>query len=127
MTFLYTATEKFDNTYNKDGMSWEKYIEWSKLTHLTEVVSLDRLLNDTLVELDYNNGDDWNFIHVSGQYQTSFYTSLDFVLKRLRPTNKFNLLTVVLEPGKDCKKLDIGGYEFLGYELLDREFGTSPL
>ena len=127
MTFLYTARGIYDKTYDEDGMSWHKYIEWSKLTHLTELVSLDGMLNEILVEPDYDNSDDWKFIHVVEQYQTNFFTTLDYVFKRLKEKEKFNLLAVVLEPDQDCKKIDIDGFEFAGYDLLDQEFSISAL
>ncbi len=123
MTFLYTARE----TYDEDGISWEKYIEWSKLTHLTELVSLDGMLNEILVKPDYDNADDWNFIHCVGVLQTEFFTAPDFVFKRLTTKNKFNLLTVVIEPDEDCDKINVDGYEFIGYELLDQDFNVSAL
>jgi hypothetical protein len=85
------------------------------------------MLNEMLVVPDYHNGDDWHFIHVDGKWQTSFFTTVDYVLKRLKPQDKFNLLTVVLEPERDCKDTNIDGYEFVGYDLLDKEYGTSPL
>jgi len=127
MTFLYTARGTYDKTYNGDGISWVKYIEWSKLTHLTELVSLDGMLNEILVEPDYKNADDWNYIHTIEQYQTDFFTTLEFVFKRIKDKNKFNLLTVVLEPGIDCKDIKIDNYEFVGYDLLDQDFNISAL
>ncbi|CAH0161528.1 MULTISPECIES: hypothetical protein [unclassified Pedobacter] len=113
MTFLYTARGTYDKTYNEDGMSWVKYIEWSKLTHLTELVSLDGMLNEILVEPDYENADDWNYIQTIEQYQTNFFTTSEFVFKRIKYKDKFNLLTVVLEPDIDCKDIKIDNYEFL--------------
>ena len=139
MTFLYTARGTFDSTCDKEGKScnrdggccydksWKPYLEWSKLSHLTELVSLDGMLNEMLVEPDYDNGDDWNFIHVDGKWQTSFFTTADYVLKTLKPQDKFNLLTVVLEPDQECKDVKIDGYEFVGYDLLDKEYGNSAL
>src|SRR5688572_5062201 len=139
MTFLYTARGTFDKTYDKgvvscgsEGkscreLSWNSYIEWSKLTHLTELISLDGMLSEPLAEMDYDNADDWNFIHIFGQQLTGFFTTLDYVFKRLKPQDKFNLLTVVIEPDRDCKDLNIDGYEFAGYDLLDQYFGISPL
>jgi len=127
MIFLYTARGTYDKTYGEDGMSWDKYIEWSKLTHLTELVSLDGMLNEILVEPDNDNADDWNFIYIIEQYQTGFFTTLEYVYKRLKPKNKYNLLTVVLEPDKDCKGINIDGYEFVGYDLLDQDFSISAL
>ncbi len=127
MTFLYTALGTYDKTCDEVGMSWEKYIEWSKLTHLTELVSLDGMLNENLVEPDYDNADDWDYIHILEQHQTGFFTTLDFVFKRLKPKGKFNLLTVVLEPEHDCKDINVDGYEFVGYDLLDQDFSISAL
>ena len=127
MTFLYTARGTYDKSYGEDGFSWDKYIEWSKLTHLTELVSLDGMLNEILVEPDYNDADDWNYIHVVELYQTGFFTTLDYVFKRLNKKRKFNLLTVVLEPDNECNKINVDGYEFIGYELLDQDFNISAL
>jgi hypothetical protein len=127
MIFLYTARGTYDSIYDEYGMSWEKYIEWSKLTHLTELVSLDGMLNEIIVEPDYDNADDWDCIHVFEQYQTGFFTTLEFVFKRLKPRDKFNLLTVVIEPDQDCKEIKIDDYEFVGYELLDQDFSISAL
>jgi hypothetical protein len=104
MTFLYTARGVFDRTYDENGTSWHKYIEWSGLTHLTELVSLDGMLNEILVEPDYDNADDWDFIHIVDRYQTDFFTTLEYVFKRLKAKNKFNLLTVVLEPEQACSE-----------------------
>jgi hypothetical protein len=127
MVFLYTARGAYDRNYDEDGMSWDKYIEWSKLIHLKELVSLDGMLNEILVEPVYDNEDDWNFIHVVEQYQTGFFTSLDYVFKRLKEKSKFNLLTVVLEPDRDCQYLKMDDYEFVGYDLLDQDFSISAL
>ena len=125
MTFLYTATERYDNS--EDTISWKKYIEFSKLTHLTELVSLDYMLCEKLVEPHYDSGDDWKYIHVVGQDQTGFYTSLEYVFKRLNKKDKYNLLTVVLEPIEKCEEINVQGYEFMGYDLLDQSFGNSAL
>jgi hypothetical protein len=127
MTFLYTARGVYDNTYDEDGMSWKKYIEWSKLTHLTELVSLDGMLNEILVEPNYDNAEDWEYIHVVEQYQTGFFTTLDFIFKRLQAKDRFNLLTITIEPDKDCSEINVENYEFVGYDLLDQDFNISAL
>jgi len=127
MTFLYTARGTYNKNFDEDGISWKKYIEWSKLTHLKELVSLDELLNENLVEPDYDNAEDWNFIHCEDSVPTDFFTTLDFVFKRLKVKNKFNLLTVLIEPDKDCKNINVENYEFVGYDLLDQYFSISAL
>jgi len=125
MIFLYTARGTFDSHENK--LSWDKYIAWSKLHHLAEVVSLDSQLNKLLVEPDHNDADDWNFIHTVGHTETGFFTTEDYVLRRLEANGKFNLLTVVVEPDQDCKDIAVDGYEFIGYDLLDQYFDISAL
>ncbi|MDR2237843.1 MAG: hypothetical protein LBE92_17100 [Chryseobacterium sp.] len=127
MTFLYTARGTYDKHYNEGGMSWDRYMEWSELKHLTELVSLDGMLNEILVEPDFDNADDWNYIHVIGHYQTGFFTSFDFVCKRLKKKEKFNLLAVMIEPDRECSKINPDGFEFIGYELLDQDFSISAL
>ncbi|MGS2738756.1 hypothetical protein [Sinomicrobium sp. M5D2P17] len=127
MTFLYTARGTYDKNYDEDGMPWKKYMEWSKLTHLTELVSLDGMLNEILVEPDYDNAEDWKFIHLVEHYQTGFFTTLEYVFKRLKAKDRYNLLTVVLEPDKNCENIKVDGYEFIGYDLLDQDFSISAL
>jgi hypothetical protein len=127
MIFLYTALGVFDKSSCKYGKGWDDYIEWSKLTHLTEVVSLDGMLNEPLVEPDYNSADDWNFIHTTGQLQTGFFTTVEYVLRKCENHDNFNLLAVIINPGQDCKDIVLDDYEFMGYELLDDMFGVSVL
>ena len=45
----------------------------------------------------------------------------------MEPTEKFNLLAVVIEPLHDCKDVKLEDFVFIGYDLLDREYGTSAL
>lgn len=128
MTFLYTARGTYDKNYGVDGKSWQGYIEWSNLIHLTEVVSLDYLLNENLVKPDYDNADDWDFFYIIEEKRlSSFVTSIDYVFKRIEEREKFNLLTVVIEPEQDCNKIVVEGFEFVGYDLLDKDFGNSAL
>ena len=126
MEFLYTALETFDKT-DKAGIGWDKYVQWSKLRQLTEVVSLDGMLNKKLIEPDYKNADDWNFIHTSGQCITGLFTSLEYVLHKCENEENFNLLKVIINPSQNVKDIAVDNYEFLGYELLDQEFGNSAL
>lgn len=127
MTFLYTARGAYDSKNNEGKLSWKKYLERSKLVHLEELVSLDGMLNENLVEPDYDNADDWNCTHIVDKCPTDFFTTLNFVMKRMKITEKFNLLKVVVEPKEDCEKIDLDGYEFVGYDLLDQDFNVSAI
>ena len=63
MNLLFAARGKFDEN-NFDNFSWEKYKDWSKIYQLDELVSLDGMLNEDLIEPDYDNEEDWNNIDV---------------------------------------------------------------
>ncbi|MBO6183665.1 MAG: hypothetical protein J6O88_03095 [Chryseobacterium sp.] len=126
MEFLYTARGKYDE-HNYDNFSWIKYKEWSRISHLDELISLDGMLNEVLVEPDYDHEDDWNFIHTFENSQTGFFTDLEFVFKRLIKKENYNLLAVIIEPTESCENINMKDYEFIGYDLLDQDFSISAL
>jgi hypothetical protein len=97
MNYWYTAKETYDKDYDADGSSWTKYIEFSKLTHLTELVSLDGMLNGVIFDPDRGEKGDWEFIIVDKFYETGLYSSLNYVLGKVKDKKRFNLLTVVKE------------------------------
>ena len=128
VTFLYTARRVFDKNYGGEVMAWEKYLEWSKLTHLTELISLDINLNEVLVGIDYESQDYWeNSVVGENEFETSCFKTLEYVLLNNKAKDKFNLLTVVIEPQQDCKINQLNDYDFIGYELLDKDYSTSAL
>ena len=127
MTFLHTSRRTFNNTYEKPGDSWSDYVRGSNMQHLTETVSLDSNLNKVLITPDFNNPEDWNCIHKYGGYITGLYTSLGYVLEKTQTSEKYNLMTVMIEPYKDCGSINVYGYEFLGYDLVDKGFNISAL
>ncbi|TXH30417.1 MAG: hypothetical protein E6Q96_01735 [Cyclobacteriaceae bacterium] len=127
MDYWYTATETYDKDYDSDGSSWTKYIEFSKLTHLTELVSLDGMLNGLIFEPDRGENGDWDFIITDNMYETGLFNSLDYVIKNTKDKKRFNLLTVVKEPTEKCEEIKIPNFEFVGYELLDKDYSTSAL
>lgn len=127
MNIYYTARERYGKGFDADVMAWDDYIKWSKLFHLKELVSTDLSLNEELVEPDRNNEEDWNYIVQDGYYETSFYRSLDYVLRKIQPKEQFNLLAVAINPTEDCKSVKLDDFEFLGYDLLDQEYFHSAL
>ncbi len=126
MQFLYTATEIYGPDY-EDGSSWAKYVEFSKLTHLTELVSLDGMLNGVVFEPDRGDPGDWNVIVIDDLYETGLFNSLEYVLAKVKGKAKFNLLTVVKEPSEKCEEIGLPDFEFIGYDLLDRDYSVSAL
>ncbi len=100
---------------------------WSGLTHLQEVISLDRLLNGSTFKPDNNSQDDWGFIITDGGYITNFYTSPAFVLDKVEGQLCFNFIAAVKEPDEQKNTVLGADFEFVGYELLDKEYGISVL
>lgn len=129
MDFWYGARATFNNLSQDIEFTWDKYIEWSKLNHLTELVSLDSGLNEDLVEIDFDNLDinDWQFIVIDESFSTGFYTTVEYVLRNIKAENTFNLLAVVKEPREKCESITLDSFEFAGYELLDKDYSNSAL
>ncbi len=118
------------NTYNPDftaDFSWQNYIEWTKLTQLKELVSLDGMLNELAFEPDFGSEEDWEFIITDGDYITNLYSSSEYVLNKTKDKPYFNYLSVIKNPSEDSSKLIDKDFEFVGYELLDEEYGVSAL
>lgn len=141
MKILYTARVVFNSSFKPEeekcqhksisglpAKSWEDYISWSGLDHLDELISLDRYLNQPLEELnDWHKDEYWTYSVEDNLYNTSFFTSLDYVFKIIKYKDRFNLLAVVKEPMEDCKGIRIDGFDFIGYELLDKFYTCSAL
>jgi hypothetical protein len=127
MTFFYTIRAKFGKALNADDLAWTKYIEWSRLAQLTELVSLDTGLNEVLVEPDRDSDEDWKEIVFEDCRETGFFRTFDYVLRKTKEKMYFNLLAIVIEPESDCSLIQLDDYDFLGYELLDQYYDTSAL
>ena len=124
MTHLYTTRARFD----KDtGAWWPGYLEWSRLAHLTELVSLDTGLNEVLVERALDSEAYWKEALVIDYHETGFFQTLDYVLGNTNNKSRYNLLAVVIEPVSDCASIPLDDFDFLGYDLLDQYFDTSAL
>ncbi|RRH95804.1 hypothetical protein EH240_24025 [Mesorhizobium tamadayense] len=121
MQRLYIATEKFDPSH---GTGWGEYIEWSGLTQLTEVVSLDGILCPTaLAEIRASY---WPHI-VNEDFMLNFFVDLEFLLSELTDTSKLNILGVIRRPSADVRSFGWEGFTFMGYDLLDKDVDISAL
>ena len=121
----YTARETYDPDYEVE-FSWDKYIKWSKLTHLTELVSLDGILNGLAFEPDFDSEEDWKYIVTEEQMITQFFNSFDYVIKKTKDLEYFNLLAVVREPNETKSKLN-SEFDFVGYDLIETDGDVSAL
>ena len=124
---LYTARERFGP--NGDGglkLAWDKYVAWSRLHHLEEVVSLDVMLNGSVFEFDFESAVGVEHMVPVGEFFFGLYASLPYVLQHAPAGHTFNLLAVVGDPGN--AKADLSAaFDFIGYDLLDRAGDISAL
>ncbi|MFN8007053.1 MAG: hypothetical protein U0V70_08560 [Terriglobia bacterium] len=118
----FIATQKFTPG---DGEAWEKYVTWSGLRHLNEVVSLDSMLCPTL--LPEIKDEYWPYI-VHEDFMLNFFTDLEFLLKQLPEGQDRNLLCVYRNPeGPPPSYQGPVNFELLGYDLVDVEGDVSAL
>lgn len=120
MTPWFIATEKFDRSNRR----WEKYVAWSGLTQLDEVVSLDASLCPTVlpeIKPEY-----WSRI-VNENFLLCFFTDLDFLRAESSAIPRKNLLCVFRNPSAHPEVEAGSGFEFVGYDLVENPSGTSAL
>ena len=121
----YTARKTYDSDHDGE-FGWEKYLQWSKLTHLSELVSLDGILNGLAFEPDFASEEDWKYIVTEEQRMTHFFNSLDYVVEKTKELEYFNLLAVVKEPHETKSELG-SNFDFVGYELIEKGGKISAL
>jgi hypothetical protein len=117
----FIATEPFSP---HDGERWHKYIEWSGLNQLTEVVSLDPMLcPPVLTEL---KDEYWPHI-VNEDFMLNYFVDLEFLKREIANVSRKNLLCVLRNPSEEPARPPIKGFQFLGYDLVDVENTASAL
>lgn len=77
MEALFVAERCFDATA---GERWNRYIAWSGLSQLSEVVSLDAVLCPTVPEELI--AADWEY-NVHADYKTSYFRALEYLRDRV--------------------------------------------
>jgi len=117
----FIATAKFDKT----DAAWEKYVEWSGLVQLNEVVSLDSSLCPTV--LPDTKPEYWNHI-VNEDFMLQFFTDLDYLRCETAAISRKNLLCVFRNPSTHPSASQVPErFEFVGYDLLEKDSGMSAL
>lgn len=118
----FIATERFTAGA---GEAWEKYVAWSGLRHLDEVVSLDPMLCPTL--LPQIKDDYWPHI-VHEDFMLNFFVDLDFLLIQISGIRERNILCVYRNPATPPPPYKGAvRFEFLGYDLVDVQGSASAL
>ena len=119
MTPWFIATERFTPT----DAGWGRYIAWSGLTQLDEVVSLDPMLCPTVlknIEDDY-----WPHI-VNEDFMLSYFVDLNYLVTQIAGVERKNLLCVYRNPESQPVARS-SAFEFLGYDLVDTLGSASAL
>ena len=120
MTPWFIATEPFTPANG----AWEHYIEWSGLTQLVELVSLDGILCPTLlreIKEDY-----WPYI-VNEDLMLHYFVDFDFLMRQVAEIERKNVLCVIRNPTERPAAPLVAPFEFLGYDLVDVEGDVSAL
>jgi hypothetical protein len=116
----FIATERFDQS----NAGWRKYIGWSGLKQLDEVVSLDASLCPTVlpnIKAEY-----WHHI-VNEDFMLQFFTDFDYLLNETADIQRKNLLCVFRSPPDHPGSEVPAGFEFVGYDLIDKDSSVSAL
>ncbi|MBK1790253.1 hypothetical protein [Persicirhabdus sediminis] len=118
----YIAVKSFSPVREEE---WKKYIQWSGLTQLEEVIGLDNELCPRVV--DTLEPDDWKH-NVQQDYCTDFFRNLNYLKSRIAEVENCNLLAVTHNPQSECREVPFHpDFQFKGYELIDTKTGISAL
>jgi hypothetical protein len=119
---MYVAKRPFDPSA---GENWDRYVAWSGLSHLREVVSLDTLLCPTVPE--ELTATDWEY-NVHADYQVFFFRSLEYLRERVSEEGRLNILAVLQNPtAADMAGVILPGFAFVGLDLVDVQGDISAL
>lgn len=122
MTITYTAVTRFDSDR---GEEWKKFIEWSGLTQLREVISLDGILCPNVIQ--ELTDEDWQH-NVHADNKTHLFRDLDYLLCKVSGDKRVNVLAVIHEPtATDLRSFVDPRFVFRGFDLIETEGSISAL
>jgi hypothetical protein len=120
MTPWFIATQRF----TPEDKSWKKYVEWSGLTQLKELVSLDSSLCPTI--LPKTKAEYWPHI-VNKDFMLDFFLDFDFFIEQIKNVERKNVLCVFRNPQQIPTAPSAANFKFVGYDLLEVNGGISAL
>jgi hypothetical protein len=119
---LFIAKRPFDPTV---GTRWDRYVAWSGLHQLREVVSLDTMLCPTVPE--QLTATDWEY-NVHADYQVFFFRSLEYLRQRVAAEGPLNILAVLQNSTPaDLAAVKLPGFDFAGFDVVDVHGDVSAL
>jgi hypothetical protein len=119
---VYAAVKRFGPAC---GEPWRKFVEWSGLTQLREVVSLDGALCLNVVR-DLTD-EDWRH-NVQGDYKVTLFHDLDYLVGRAAGEEQVNILALLQHPAEDeVHSFGDRRFVFRGFDLVELQTGISAL
>jgi hypothetical protein len=122
MDIGFTAIKRFGP---KDGEAWDKYVQWSGLTQLIEVISLDHTLCPNFFR-DHEIVDaDWTNLKYEGK--VDIYRDPDYLRDRIGTNcSNYRIIAVAKNPLVPEGFSD-SHFEFVGYDLIEDYTTISAL
>jgi hypothetical protein len=122
MEVWFIAVRKFGP---QSGESWQGFVEWSGLTQLKEVITLDGSLCPCVIE--ELTADDWR-ANVDQDWVCFFFRDLEYLLKRVAGCAGINIIAAIRNPTVDSRdRFGDGRFEFSGYDLVEVRGDISAL
>lgn len=112
--YYFTAIERFDPG---NGERWVGYTRWLGRTDLKRIVTLDSLICPPVVHVQ--SSDDWQFV-AQEEFMLDFFTSLDFVLRRISGHRPSVVVATARNPSAD----DVAGFPHPNFEWPDLTLWT---
>ncbi len=117
----FVATKPFTPA---EGEAWGQYIDWTGLTQIEEVVSLDPLLCPPLLQ-EVQDSSFWPHI-VQENFMLNCFLDLEFLKQYIVHIRPRNLLCVFRNPAQH-PTAPTADFEFIGYDLVDIQCVASAL
>jgi hypothetical protein len=120
----YRLVERFSP---RSGEGWRRYLEWSGLSHLTEVVGLDASLCPGLVQ-EYAD-EDWEHL-VFAEHLFACFDGVAYALRRVGDAfdkGRHQVLALAREPALEDAPQELPGFRFMGFDLVDESTSISAL
>ena len=120
--YYYTAIERFDPD---NGERWVGFTRWLGRTDLKRIITLDANLCPPVVHPESAN--DWQFV-AKEEFMLDFFTSLNFVRKRVSGRRPSMVLAVARDPSaEEVDRFPEPDFELAGFDVVDTQFTASAL
>jgi hypothetical protein len=122
MSTIYSPVRRCDPAC---GQAWYKFIEWSGLTQLREVIYLDGILCPNFFE--EVTAEDWQH-NVQEDFKIHLFHDLDYVLSRVVGQKRVNVLALLENPtDNEVRSFGDSRFVFRGFDLMDHCGDISAL